>query len=149
VEQFPPGRIPAFLSEWARPVRPAPVRVTHPSPPRRTLLQRLQEAPASDRPEVVVGYLQERLIKVLGLTHSQRPEPQQLLNELGLDSLMGMELRNWIVADLGVNVPLERFIEGSSIAQMAELLLGQSALASVTLSETASDLDDDMEEITL
>ncbi len=114
------------------------------------LFQRLKEAPTGKRKELVVDYLQERVTQVLALTLSHRPDPNQSLIELGLDSLMGIELNRRLTTDLGVNVPVRKFIDRSSIAQLAGLVLEQLALASVILSDDpSSDLSDDMEEITL
>jgi len=114
------------------------------------LLQRLKEAAAGDRQEILVSNLQEQVTKVLELDSSSRPEPQQSLNELGLDSLGAIALKYWIATELEVNVPMEKFIDRKSIAQLAGLVLEQLALASVILSDDpSSDLSDDMEEITV
>jgi len=49
-----------------------------------------------------------------------------------------------------VNLPVMTFIDRSSIAQLAGLVLEQLALASIILSDDPfSDLSDDVEEITL
>jgi acyl carrier protein len=61
---------------------------------------------------------------VLGLSPSQL-DIQQPLTNLGLDSLMAVELKNRISADLGVNVPMVKFLQGFSVAQAATQLLEQ------------------------
>ena len=51
------------------------------------------------------------------------------LNRLGLDSLMGLELRVGLERDLGVAIPPNFFVEGPSIQDLALLLLAQLAEA--------------------
>ena len=64
------------------------------------------------------------MARVLGLSPSQL-DIQQPLTNLGLDSLMAVELKNRISADLGVNVPMVKFLQGFSVAQAATQLLDQ------------------------
>ena len=117
---------------------------------RSEILQRLEDLPTDKRKELMVDYLLERVTQVLALPISHRPDPNQSLIEQGLDSLMGIELNNRLTADLGVNLPVMKFIDRSSIAQLAGLMLEQLALASIILSDDPfSDLSDDVEEITL
>lgn len=118
---------------------------------RSEILQRLKDLPTDKRKELMVDYLLERVTQVLALPISHRPNPNQSLIEQGLDSLMGIELNNRLMTDLGVNLPVMKFIDRSSIAQLAGLVLEQLALASIILSDDPfSDLsDDDVEEITL
>ena len=49
------------------------------------------------------------------------------LKDLGLDSLMAVEIRNWIESTLGVSLPLVRILEGPSVAQLAADVLAQLA----------------------
>ena len=121
-----------------------------PSAQKNELLQRLKDLPTDKRKELMVDYLLERVTQVLALPISHRPDPNQSLIEQGLDSLMGIELNNRLTADLGVNLPVMTFIDRSSIAQVAGLVLEQLALASIILSDDPfSDFSDDVEEITL
>jgi 8-amino-7-oxononanoate synthase len=52
-------------------------------------------------------------------------DSHQPLNTLGLDSLMAVEIRNWIRVGLGVDVPPMKFTEGLSIAGLATFVLEQ------------------------
>jgi acyl carrier protein len=150
LEQFPTGTIPSYFAAWTAPA--VSVGQEEPSSAQqRALLQILRDVSASDRRRVLIEYLQDRVARIVGLAPGHPPPPQQLFSELGLDSLMHMELRNHITTDLDVNVPMADFITSPNIASLTELLLEYLALASVALAEYASlDHDDDeMEEITL
>ncbi len=92
------------------------------------ILQQLQEAEASKHLDLLVTYLQQYVSKVLGFKSSTNLEIQQSLLELGLDSLMAVQLKNWISTDLAVNLPIEKFINDSSILQLAKLLQSELAL---------------------
>ncbi|MEH2094378.1 3-oxoacyl-[acyl-carrier-protein] synthase III C-terminal domain-containing protein [Nostoc sp.] len=62
-----------------------------------------------------------------------------------LDSLMAIELRRKIEANLQVQVPIDKFLV-NNIAQLAELLLNQLTLASLTVSEAIASADLNLEE---
>jgi hypothetical protein len=49
------------------------------------------------------------------------------LSEFGLDSLMAVELKNRIAADLQVNVPVAKFLQGFSVEQAVTQVLDQLA----------------------
>jgi acyl carrier protein len=70
----------------------------------------------------VRSYLIELVGRVLGLSASKL-DVQQPLSNLGLDSLMAVELKNRIAVDLRVNVPMVTFLSGPSIEQAAAQLL--------------------------
>ena len=60
--------------------------------PGNDLLPQLREAPAGEREEVLVGFIQKELQAVLRL--SAPPSPTARFFDLGMDSLMAVELRN-------------------------------------------------------
>jgi amino acid adenylation domain-containing protein len=76
------------------------------------------------------SYLQEQVAKVLKIVPSQL-HLEHPLSSLGFDSLMAIELKNGIETSLGVVLPMTRFLQGDSIAQITrELLAGLTTPAS-------------------
>ncbi len=88
------------------------------------ILQRLKEVSTSEHNTLLTGYLQEQVAKALQLSPSLL-DVQNPLNNMGVDSLMAMELRNRIQTDLSVDVPLVKFMEGFSVATLATLVSEQ------------------------
>ncbi|MCF2151836.1 acyltransferase domain-containing protein [Desmonostoc muscorum LEGE 12446] len=115
-----------------------------------SIRQRLEITPLKERHAVLIDYIEKHLSKVLGFNSSHLLKATQALNELGLDSLTAMELKNRFVKELEVDVAIERFIEGITIEQLADSLLMQFTFTTINASIFASDSPaEDMEEIVL
>lgn len=148
-QQLPAG-VPLVLLSELVPNQGSQEEAKQASEQQHGLLQRLKETTASDRKEMLMAYIQEQAIKILGLDPSFRLDPKQSLNELGFDSLMSTELKNRFMSELKVDVPIKEFIGGVSIAQLVGLLLDHLTLSSLVLSEPPStDMSGYMEEITV
>ena len=76
------------------------------------------EADAPELPRLLETYIREHLARAVG-TSPARIDPQQSLLSLGLDSLIALEVRNRINADLGMNVPLAKLMQSESIRALA------------------------------
>jgi acyl transferase domain-containing protein/acyl carrier protein len=87
---------------------------------RETLLA----AEPAERRQLLQSYLSEQVARVLGLSKSTL-DLQQPLSQLGLDSLMAVELKNRIAADLNVNVPVVKFLQGFSVDHAVTQVLDQ------------------------
>jgi acyl carrier protein len=70
------------------------------------------------------SYLSAQVARVLGLSASKL-DLQQPLSNLGLDSLMAVELRNRIAIDLRVKVPVVKFLQGFSVDEAVTQVLDQ------------------------
>ncbi|MDM9382032.1 amino acid adenylation domain-containing protein [Chlorogloeopsis sp. ULAP01] len=86
---------------------------------------------AKDRQPRLEFYLQECIAQVLKIPPSQL-DLQQPLTSLGLDSLMAVELQHSIETDLGIVLPISRFLQGDSIAQLAIAILTELTAPSFT-----------------
>ncbi|MDJ0897245.1 MAG: type I polyketide synthase [Xenococcus sp. MO_188.B8] len=122
-QQFPSDISLPLLSELVHETRPQE-QAEQGLNQRYELLQRLEEAPDSDRQNILVSHLQNEVAQVLQMTASQI-NWQQPLNTMGLDSLMAVELRNRVQTDLAVDVPIVKFIEDISIVDLATEVNGQ------------------------
>ena len=81
----------------------------------------LAAAPA-ERDGLLSAFVGSQVGRVLGLPPDTL-DLQQPLRTLGLDSLMAVEIRNRLQANLGVSLPLAVLLEGPSAAQLVVRLL--------------------------
>ena len=65
------------------------------------LLLELEVAPVGERPRILMRHVRTQIAKVLGLTSAEQVAPRQKLFDLGLDSLMAVELRNRLAKSVG------------------------------------------------
>ncbi len=79
-------------------------------------------APPAQRKEVLQSLLRDRLARVLG-TSQAKIEVDKPLLDMGIDSLMAVELRNWIEGEMRISLPIVDLIRGPSIAQLTDVLL--------------------------
>ncbi|MEH2162866.1 MAG: type I polyketide synthase [Nostoc sp.] len=123
LEQFPLGDYPTLIAELMAKVQK----------------QRLSEQKAVQQPQILdqlkiastekcqlllITYLQERIAKALGISASglNIDEP---LNQMGLDSLTVIELRNRLRADLGVDIAIAKFLDNLSVVSLTKLVSEQ------------------------
>jgi acyl carrier protein len=78
-------------------------------------------ASGSERKKLLETFIQETAARVLGISPSKL-DPARPLNELGLDSLMGIELVNRLEDGLGLPFPTEKLLGAPSIATLARIL---------------------------
>ncbi|QSJ15492.1 SDR family NAD(P)-dependent oxidoreductase [Nostoc sp. UHCC 0702] len=128
LQTFPGGTELPLLSELAKPFLQATAK--RPQLTKQTeLLAKLPDASPSDRLQLLTDYLQAKVRTVIRLDSSQTLDPQQSLQELGIDSLMTAELKNRIKAELDIDLPVKKFFEASSIEQLAHVLEAEVGLS--------------------
>ena len=64
------------------------------------------EAPAAERPELLRAFVRDHVVQVLRLQSDEAPGRNDRLMDLGLDSLMAVQLRNRLGSGLGLVRPL-------------------------------------------
>ncbi len=128
-----PGDPPPVLRELVAPHAPSTVswraRLTAAAPPQRAEL---------------AGELVRSLVaKVAGLGAGERIAARQSLLELGLDSLMALELRNRLESALAVALPSTLLFDHPTPERLVAFLLGALGLASPPAPDAAVDETDD------
>ena len=71
------------------------------------------EADEATLPSLLEAYIRDLLARAMG-TSPARIDSQRSLRDLGLDSLIAVEVRNRINTELGMNVPLAKFMQSES-----------------------------------
>jgi acyl carrier protein len=101
-------RLPTALTraEFCHASHPAHLSTAPAFKPVESLFARYRKAPASQRRRIVLDYVRDQALKLLGLDPAFELSPQGALRDLGLDSLMAVELRNLLAKNLGVDKPL-------------------------------------------
>lgn len=84
------------------------------------------------------GYLREAVAAVLGHLPGELDLDQPVSN-LGIDSLMAIQLKNRLEADLGLSVPMIAFLEGKSVRQLIDLALESRDRASTTVGSATAE----------
>jgi acyl carrier protein len=69
-----------------------------------------------------------KLAAVLGIS-SEDMDTSTRVSSLGLDSLVAIEIRNWIAREADANVQVLELLSSESLFKLAELILGKSKLA--------------------
>ncbi|MCK6562457.1 type I polyketide synthase [bacterium] len=120
---LPAGSEPPLLAPLLQEMRGRPL--TAAAQPRSELLEKLAKTAAKNRSQVVFAHVLAEACRVLGIDPAEAPDPHQPLQELGLDSLMAVELRNALAAALGQVLPATLLFEYPTIASLAEFLTNQ------------------------
>jgi len=97
--------------------------------------QRIQDTILGSNPEerraILRKYIVTQLARVLG-TSEEKIRPDQPLIELGMDSLMTIELKNKIEKETGLSLPTVILMRGPSIEALTETLLQQLSVTEVS-----------------
>ncbi len=78
---------------------------------------RLRQCAAGQRHTLISGMLRSKISSLLGMSTDQVREDRALL-EMGLDSLMAVELRNWIEGQLEINLPISALMRSHSLGEL-------------------------------
>ncbi|HKU42757.1 MAG TPA: SDR family NAD(P)-dependent oxidoreductase [Polyangiales bacterium] len=105
-------------------------------------LQRILDAEPAARAQHVERYLLEQVSRVLKVARNKQLDPELALTRLGIDSLMALELKNRIEADLQVLVPVSKILLGPSARKLAHDVLDKlpvrASAPDPTLAEVAA-----------
>uniref|UniRef100_UPI0035B50318 type I polyketide synthase n=1 Tax=Haloactinomyces albus TaxID=1352928 RepID=UPI0035B50318 len=85
-----------------------------------TLVDTLATVPEDERPRVVLEAVRAEVAAVLGITSAEEVPPQRALQELGLDSLMAVEVRNRLSGLVGQMLPADLLFSYPTAQALAE-----------------------------
>ncbi|MCP3102824.1 type I polyketide synthase [Myxococcus sp. K15C18031901] len=116
----------------------------------QTLLGEFSRSDHARRRTLLSHYVQGRLGSLLGFAPGHDVlRSRASLNELGLDSLRAVELKNLMGRELGVDLPMSRFIDGTGIDGIVEALHAQLELDALLSRAPTPTSEGEMEELTL
>src|SRR4051812_26241498 len=104
LSQYPADAQPSLLRDLA-PLNPSTPGASRTQPEASSLLAQLRQLPANSRSPFVSDHVREQAIRVLGLDPSFPLDTRVGLRDLGLDSLMALELRNRLQRSVGQPLP--------------------------------------------
>jgi NADPH:quinone reductase-like Zn-dependent oxidoreductase/acyl carrier protein len=87
------------------------------------LKREIEAAPVKRRRSILLARVRAEAVNVLGLAGSAPLDGSRPLNELGLDSLMAIELRNTLSRAIGRPLPATLLFKAPSVAALADALL--------------------------
>lgn len=112
------GRVSHRFAHLCRQDEPGQARVADGALPDRGAIE---AASPEARAEILGDLLRDKVARVLG-TAPERIDNDRPLLQLGIDSLMAVELRNWIEGELHVNLPIVELMRSPSLSRLAALL---------------------------
>jgi NAD(P)-dependent dehydrogenase (short-subunit alcohol dehydrogenase family) len=87
------------------------------------LQEELAQAPTGRRRAVIAGFVAERACRILGMDASRQLDPSTPLGDIGLDSLLAVELRNVLGTSLGKALPATLLFEYPTLDALTDYLL--------------------------
>jgi acyl transferase domain-containing protein/NADPH:quinone reductase-like Zn-dependent oxidoreductase/acyl carrier protein len=87
------------------------------------LRQRVIDAPEARKRGIVQAFVAEKALRALGLDPARAVDPRTPLGELGLDSLLAVELRNMLGSALGKPLPATLLFDYPTIATLTDYLM--------------------------
>jgi acyl carrier protein len=150
---FAPGVAPRFYAEIAASMQAgeqasaAASGAETPAAPAVPLRVALAQAPAGQAREILHQAVEKRAAQVLGLDAARGVDGAQPLSELGLDSLMAVELRNALGQDVEHPLPATLLFDYPTIDDVveylaAEILAWTAGAAEKPAVETAAEIDE-------
>ncbi|MFZ4850931.1 MAG: beta-ketoacyl reductase, partial [Caldilinea sp.] len=107
------------------------------------LRQELASLAPNQRAKWMIPVLQQAVARCTKMNHPEQLDPEQSLLAFGLDSLMAVELRNWIRERFVLEVPFTDFLEGRTISSIARMLVEQLSAETVNVEpQTRVDIDE-------
>ena len=120
-----------FLSGLAALGRPFSTATAPRKTPPRGLLLQLQSAPTELKKKILTTCVHQETFRILGLDPSETVDPEKPLHDLGLDSLMAVELRNALGSAIERALPATLLFDYPSINLVTDYLVRELNIESV------------------
>ena len=134
---FTPGTEPPILRDLsaAYAKRPAAAKDSG----RRRLADLLASVPSNRKRAAIAEFLRTEALKVLGLDAAAALDERQPLSELGLDSLMAVELRNAIAAAMERTLPATLLFKHPTLEGLTQFVSSELGADAATAPELDAD----------
>ena len=86
-------------------------------------IDQINNAELDEKETLIFNYISDQVTEVMGLDAGMHIDPDIKLMEMGLDSLMVIELRDRFIKGSGVNITLVEFANNSTLKQLSETML--------------------------
>jgi NADPH:quinone reductase-like Zn-dependent oxidoreductase/acyl carrier protein len=146
--QPPAGVDASYFATVGRSSTGGPPAAARATPEAISLLQRLRATPAPQRPTALRDALAQHALAVLGLAAGTPLDSRVPLKDMGLDSLMAVELRNALARAFGAALPVTLLFDHPTLQALAQHLARRFALvdeagagAAVTGSHAHADVE--------
>lgn len=123
---YPHGATPPIISRLMRAAATEKAEIAMSRTPRaerKNLRQALADCPESRRREMLIDHLQDETLRILGLDAGDTIDPDKPLMDLGLDSLMAVEMRNALSSAIGQNLPATLLFDYPTLESVCSFLL--------------------------
>jgi len=84
-------------------------------------VRQLENASRAEQHELICAYLRQTVCAILGFEETELDAERSFI-ELGIDSLMAVELKNKVMRELGIEVPVIRLMEGATVHQLSDYI---------------------------
>jgi NADPH:quinone reductase-like Zn-dependent oxidoreductase/NADP-dependent 3-hydroxy acid dehydrogenase YdfG/acyl carrier protein len=105
--------------------------------PRERFYQVLERAPSAERREMLTEHLRQQTLQIMSLSPQTRIDEDEALHDLGLDSLMAVELRNALMSSLNRQLSPTMVLDYPTLHTMTDFLLAGMFEARAQLTESA------------
>ena len=117
LRQLQKGGVPPFLEGFAAAAETS-------GDDRHALMDQLLTAPPDERVELLADFLERQLTRVLGFGASTRIDPRRNFGDLGVDSLLAVDLRNRLEASLDASLPATLLFDYPNLEALVGYLTG-------------------------
>ena len=90
-----------------------------------TMATQLSTAPESRRRPLLLNFVRERALRALGMDPAKALDPRTPLGDLGMDSLLAVEIRNTLGAATGLSLPATLLFDHPTVDALTDYLFAE------------------------